>query len=112
MNLKKDDFIGREGLVAWQEKGFANQFVTLKVHDTVDADPIGGNPLYQNGELVGRCTSGGYGFRVGYSIALAMVKPELAEIGQTFEIDILGQRFTAEVIEESPFDPQNACLRA
>ena len=112
VNLKKDDFIGREGLVAWQEKGFANQFVTLKVHDTIDADPIGGNPLYQNGELVGRCTSGGYGFRVGYSIALAMVKPELAEIGQTFEIDILGQRFTAEVIEESPFDPQNACLRA
>ncbi len=112
VNLKKDDFIGRDGLVAWQEKGFANQFVTLKVHDTIDADPIGGNPLYQNGELVGRCTSGGYGFRVGYSIALAMVKPELADIGQTFEIDILGQRFTAEVIEESPFDPQNACLRA
>ena len=112
VNMQKDDFIGRDGLAAWQEKGFSNSFVTLKVHDTVDADPIGGNPIYQNGELVGRCTSGGYGFRVGYSIALAMVKPELAEIGQIFEIDILGQKFKAEIVEESPFDPNNECLRA
>ena len=112
VNMQKDDFIGRDGLAAWQEKGFSNSFVTLKVHDTVDADPIGGNPIYQNGELVGRCTSGGYGFRVGYSIALAMVKPELADIGQIFEIDILGQKFKAEIIEESPFDPNNECLRA
>ena len=112
VNMQKENFIGRDGLVAWQEKGFNNSFVTLKVHDTVDADPIGGNPIYQNGELVGRCTSGGYGFRVGYSIALAMVKPELADIGQIFEIDILGKRFKAEVIEESPFDPNNDCLRA
>ena len=112
VNMQKDDFIGRDGLAAWQEKGFNNSFVTLKVHDTVDADPIGGNPIYQNGELVGRCTSGGYGFRVGYSIALAMVKPELADIGQIFEIDILGKRFKAEIIEESPFDPNNDCLRA
>ena len=112
VNMQKENFIGRDGLAAWQEKGFNNSFVTLKVHDTVDADPIGGNPIYQNGELVGRCTSGGYGFRVGYSIALAMVKPELADIGQIFEIDILGTRFKAEVIEESPFDPNNDCLRA
>ena len=112
VNMQKDDFIGRDGLAAWQEQGFSNSFVTLKVHDTVYADPIGGNPIYQNGELVGRCTSGGYGFRVGYSIALAMVKPELAEIGQIFDIDILGQTFKAEVVEESPFDPNNDCLRA
>ena len=112
VNMQKENFIGRDGLAAWQEKGFNNSFVTLKVHDTVDADPIGGNPIYQNGELVGRCTSGGYGFRVGYSIALAMVKPELADIGQIFEIDILGTRFKAEVIDESPFDPNNDCLRA
>ena len=112
VNMQKENFIGRDGLAAWQEKGFNNSFATLKVHDTIDADPIGGNPIYQNGELVGRCTSGGYGFRVGYSIALAMVKPELADIGQIFEIDILGTRFKTEVIEESPFDPNNDCLRA
>ena len=109
---KNGDYIGREGLAAWEAKGVNNAFVTLKVHDTIDADPIGGNPIYQDGQLVGRCTSGGYGFRVGYSIALAMVKPELAEVGTMFDIDILGKSFKAEVVEESPFDPQNEHLRA
>ncbi|MGC6439643.1 MAG: aminomethyltransferase family protein, partial [Candidatus Puniceispirillaceae bacterium] len=112
VQMQKEDFIGRDGLAAWQEKGFTNSFVTLKIHDTEDADPIGGNPLYLNGELVGRATSGGYGFRVGYSMALAMLKPELAEIGTKVEIDILGKRYVAEVIEESPFDPNNDRLRA
>ena len=109
---KNGDYIGREGLAAWEAKGVNNAFVTLKVHDTIDADPIGGNPIYQDGQLVGRCTSGGYGFRVGYSIALAMVKPELADVGTMFDIDILGKSFKAEVVEESPFDPQNEHLRA
>jgi dimethylglycine dehydrogenase len=109
---KNGDYIGREGLATWEAKGADNAFVTLKVHDTTDADAIGGNPIYQNGTLVGRCTSGGFGFRLGYSIALAMVKPELAEIGAMFDIDILGQSYKAEIVEESPFDPQNTHLRA
>ena len=85
--------------------------MTLKVHDTTDADAIGGNPIYQNGELVGRCTSGGYGFRLGYSIALAMVQPSLASVGTMFDIDILGKSYKAEIVEESPFDPKNELLR-
>jgi dimethylglycine dehydrogenase len=41
--------------------------------------------------MVGRATSGGYGWRSGKSLALAMVRPDLAE---------------------SPFDPENARLKA
>ena len=109
---KNADFIGRAGLEAWEAKGADNAFVTLKVHDTDDADAIGGNPIYQGDKLVGRATSGGYGFRVDYSIALAMVKPALAEVGTMFEIDILGKKYKAEIVEESPFDPDNNHLRA
>ena len=75
VQLQKPDFIGREGLLAWQEKGFANSFVTLEIKDTADRDVIGGNPIYRDGELVGRATSGGYGFRLGKSLASAMVSP-------------------------------------
>ena len=111
VQMQKEDFIGRQGLLDWQQRGFGNAFVTLKVHDTKDADAIGGNPLYLDGKLVGRATSGGYGFRVGHSIALAMLKPELATEGTMIEIDILGSRYQAEVIAESPFDPDNSHLR-
>ena len=112
VQMQKESFIGRDGLADWQEKGFTNSFVTLEVKGTEDADALGGNPLYKDGKLVGRATSGGYGFRVKKSIALAMVSPELAEAGTVLEIDILGRRFDAVVIEESPFDPANEKLRA
>ena len=64
------------------------------------------------GELVGRATNGGYGWRVGKSLALAMVRPEHAAEGTELEIKILGKLHKATVIAESPFDPENAALRA
>ena len=109
---QKNDFLGRDGLILHREIGHHNQFVTLHVKETKDADAIGGNPIYFNGKLIGRATSGGYGFRVGFSIALAMVEPDYADIGTIVEIDILGKNYLAEVIEESPFDPENVKLRA
>ncbi|EHI49307.1 glycine cleavage system T protein (aminomethyltransferase) [SAR116 cluster alpha proteobacterium HIMB100] len=112
VQLQKPDFIGREGLLAWQEKGFANSFVTLEIKGTTDRDVIGGNPIYRDGQLVGRATSGGYGFRLGKSLALAMVSPDCSDLGTSLEIDILGDRFAAEIIEESPFDPANERLRS
>ena len=111
VHLQKPDFIGRSGLLAWQEKGFENSFVTLKVNGTTDRDVIGGNPIYKDSQLIGRATSGGYGFRLGKSLALAMVAPDCTDIGTALEIDILGDRFAAEIIKESPFDPANERLR-
>lgn len=108
----KGEFIGREGLLAWQEQGFNNSFVTLEVHGITDRDPLGNNPIRRNGELVGRSTSGNYGFRLEKSLALAMVKPDLAEPGTELEIEILGDRYEATVLEESPYDPKNERLRA
>ena len=87
--------------------------VTLEVHETTDADAIGGNPItLPDGEVIGRATAGGYGFRLNKSLALAMVRPELAAVGTELMIDILDQRLRATVLEESPYDPDNQRLRA
>ncbi|WP_026870507.1 GcvT family protein [Inquilinus limosus] len=108
----KGDFIGRDALVAWRERGFRNRFVTLEVLDVGDADARGNEPITRDGELVGRCTSGGYGWRLGKSLALAMVRPDLGGIGTELDVTILGKPHRAVVIEESPFDPNNERLRA
>jgi dimethylglycine dehydrogenase len=108
----KGDFIGRDALVRWRAHGFANQFVTLEVHDATDADALGNNPIYQDGKLVGRATGGNYGFRVGKSLALGMVRPEHADVGNELEMDILGDKHQVTVIPESPYDPQNRRLRS
>ena len=108
----KGPFIGRDALLAWQRRGFANSYVTLEVHGVTDTDARGSEPIYANGGLVGRTTSGGYGWRVGQSLALGMVPPALAVTGTDVEIEILGTRHRATVIPESPFDPENTRLKA
>lgn len=108
----KGDFIGRDALLEWKDKGFKNAFVTLEVHDTTDADALGNNPIFLNGEPVGRATGGGYGFRLRKSLALGMVRPDLAEVGTELEMDILGTLHKVTVIPESPYDPENEKLRA
>ena len=113
VHLNKGEFKGRQNLSQWQETGFANTMVTLEVHDTTDADAIGGNPIMlPDGEVIGRATSGGYGFRLGKSLALAMVRPDLAAVGTELMIDILDQRLRVTVLQESPYDPDNQRLRA
>jgi dimethylglycine dehydrogenase len=112
VSLKKPTFHGRDALLAWQERGGANTLVTMEVHGVTDADARGSEPIYHGDDIVGRVTSGGYGWRVGKSLALAMVRPDLAQIGAEFEIAILGVRHKATIIADSPFDPDNNALKS
>ena len=107
----KGKFLGRDALLTWQKAGARNQLVTLEVADVVDADVLGNNALMMNGDVVGRATGGGFGFRVQKSLALGMVPPELADLGTSLEIDILGKTYPATVVPDSPFDPKNERLR-
>ena len=108
----KGKFIGLEALNKWREKGFSNKLVTMEVHNITDADVLGNNPIYENGKVVGRATGGDFGFRLNKSIALGMIKPELATTGQKLKIDILGKMHDATILDESPYDPENKLLRA
>ena len=94
----KGSFIGLEALNKWREKGFDNKLVTLEVHNIEDADVLGNNPIYENGSVIGRATGGDYGFRLGKSIALGMVKPDLANVGQKLKVEILGKKHELSLI--------------
>jgi len=107
----KGDFLGRDALLAWQAAGHKNLLVTLEVKDVRDADALGNNALLKNGELIGRATGGGFGFRVNKSLALGMVRPDLAKPGTEMEIEILGKTYPAVAVPDSPFDPKNERLR-
>ncbi|MDC0233061.1 FAD-dependent oxidoreductase [Pelagibacteraceae bacterium] len=112
VHLNKGNFIGRDALVKWQQDGFDNKMVTLEVFDINDADALGNNAIYSNGEVVGRATGGSYGFRVKKSLAIAMIKPKYSKIGTELEMDILDKKHKVVVIEDSPYDPMNEKIRA
>ena len=84
----------------------------MEIHGVSDADVLGNNPIYENGSVIGRATGGDYGFRLNKSIALGMVKPEYAKVGQKLKIDILGKMHEVSIIEDSPYDSENKLLRA
>jgi len=108
----KGDFHGRNGLAEWKSRGFLYGFATLEVHGVTDADALGNNPIYLDGRVIGRATSGGYGHRIQKSLVLAMINPSNIKIGLKVKIDILGKKFDASIIEESPYDPENEKLKA
>ncbi len=76
-----------------------------------DADARGSEPVSRDGASLGRTTSGGFGWRTGKSLALAMVRPDCAAPGTELEIRVLGEAKRAVVIPDSPFDPENSALR-
>jgi dimethylglycine dehydrogenase len=84
----------------------------MKIQGTRDRDARGSEPISLGDKLVGRTTSGAYGWRLGESLALGMVAPEFSAVGTKFDISLLGERHRAVVIAKSPFDPSNERLRA
>jgi dimethylglycine dehydrogenase len=112
VDFDKGSFLGRDALVAWKGKGFENKLVTLEVKGVTDADARGSEPVMKDGAMIGRTTSGGYGWRMAKSLAIAMVKPEFSRIGEEVDLRILGEMRRAIVIPDSPYDPKNAALRA
>ena len=69
--------------------------------------------VWSGAEKVGEITSGGWGYRVERSIALGIVRTDLAEPGTTLDVEIYGDRRPAVVQPDAAlWDAENARLRA
>ncbi|PLS20044.1 GcvT family protein [Neptunicoccus cionae] len=109
---KPFDFTGRAAIQSEKQQGRKKAFVTLIV-DAGEADAPYMSTLWHDGQVVGETTSGDWGYRVNASVALGMVRADLAEPGTELEVEIYGERFKAVVQEDAPlWDPQNERLRA
>jgi len=108
---KPQDFPGKGALQNEKQQGSKKMFATLIV-DAGASDAPYMSTIWHEGKVVGETTSGDFGHRVGKSIALGMVRPDLAVAGTEVEVEIFGQRCKAVVQEDQPlWDPSNARLR-
>jgi glycine cleavage system aminomethyltransferase T/glycine/D-amino acid oxidase-like deaminating enzyme len=101
------DFDGSEALA---ERPVARRLRCITLNEP-RAVALGNEPVRVQGSVVGRVTSGGYGYIVQRSIAYAYLPPEV-EIGAHVEIDIFGEWVSGEVAPEPLYDPDGARLRA
>jgi dimethylglycine dehydrogenase len=109
---KPQGFTGKAALMAEKQQGVKKRFVMLIV-DAGDCDAPYMSCLWHDGQIVGETTSGAWGYRVGASVALGMVRTDLAVPGTELEVEIYGERVRAVVQEDRPlWDPENERLRA
>lgn len=106
------EFPGKAALLAEKQQGVKKRFVTLTVAAGA-ADAPYMSTLWHGGKVVGETTSGGWGYRVGKSIALGMLRADLAVPGTKVEVEIYGERFPATVEADEPlWDAKNERIKA
>jgi 4-methylaminobutanoate oxidase (formaldehyde-forming) len=108
VKLEKGEFIGREALL---ERTEPERRLACLVLDDPRAVALGSEPVRVGGELVGRVTSGGYGYTVERSIAYAYLPSSAAAPGTGVEVEIFGEWVAGSVAEEPLFDPKGERIR-
>ncbi len=110
------DFLNKDALLRVIDKPARETLVILALDEEAvaasGADATGGEPIFRDGQGIGRVTSGGYGYSVGQSLALGYVKAGTAAPGDRVEVMVLGRPHAAVILSEPPFDPAGARLRA
>jgi dimethylglycine dehydrogenase len=111
VKLDKGDFIGRDAAARVDANGPDRSLVFFSV-DADDADCIGDEPIWHDGEVVGWVTSGGYAHWSEMSMAMGYVPSRLADAESGFEIEVVGARRTASRLDEPVFDPTGSRMRS
>ena len=113
--FKKADFVGRDALLRQRDKPLARRLVMFTL-DHPDPLLLGDEPIYRDGALVGRITSGAYGHTLGRSVGMGYVAhPDGVDAAFVrtgrWELELAMERFPATAQLEPPYDPTSARVR-
>jgi len=115
VNFQKGNFVGREALLAQKETGIKRQLVTFILQNP---EPLiyQGEPVYRNGELVCEITHGAYAHMFSGAIGSGYLEnpdgiTDEWVLSGTYEIEVEGQRYSAQPYLQPPHDPQNTRVR-
>ncbi len=107
---KPGGFEGRDQLRAVKEAGVTRRLRAMVLDDPA-AVVLGSEPVRIGDRVVGRVTSGGYGYSVASSIAYGYLPAADAQPGTRVAIDLFGQWVGAEVVRDPLFDPASERVR-
>ncbi len=109
---KPGGFIGRDALVTQKAAGLRQRLVQFALDDP-DRLLYHNEPIWRDGELVGRITSGMYGHTVGASIGMGYVARPDRTIDKTwidagaYQIEVAGERVAARAQLQPFYDPKS-----
>jgi glycine cleavage system aminomethyltransferase T len=108
---QKASFIGKEALARIKQEGAKRKLAGVEITGESlgaynDGSMIDFYPVSRAGERVGQVTSACHSPRLAKNIGYAMVPIELAQLGTELEVDIVGDRREAVVVEMPFIDPK------
>jgi 4-methylaminobutanoate oxidase (formaldehyde-forming) len=113
---KPRGFVGREALCRQREAGVQRRLVALALEEK-DRLLYHNEPIWRDGELVGRITSGMFGHTLGSALALgyianrgAAVSDEWIAAGR-YEVEVAAERVAARVSQRAFYDPAGERVR-
>ena len=109
--VKSDkEFLNKDSYMRIKDNAPREVLSLLHLKDVKNADATGGEPVFlPDGTPAGRVTSGAYGYHVGKSLALAVLRN--AGPGTEVDVMVLGRPHRAVVLSQPPFDPDGVRLR-
>lgn len=111
VKLDKGEFIGRQALLRQKAEGIRRKLCCLTLADPL-AVALGGEPVSADGRVVGRVTSGGFGYSVAQSIAYAYLPVAHAGVGTPVTVELFGEPVEATVAAEPLWDPRGLRVRS
>jgi 4-methylaminobutanoate oxidase (formaldehyde-forming) len=111
VKLDKGNFVGRDALARIKAAGPTRKLCCLTLADP-SAIALGGEPLLDGERVLGRITSGGYGYTVRRSIAYGYLPVAHAAPGAVVEAQLFGERYPATVMKEPLYDPKNSTIKS
>ena len=114
--FKKEGFVGRDALLRQRDRPLARRLVMFTLDDP---EPLllGDEPIWRDGVLVGRITSGACGHTLGRSVGTGYVThadgvdAPFLRAGR-WELEIATERVPATAQLEPPYDPTSARVRS
>ena len=107
---KEADWIGKAPAMAEKAAGPKRKLCAFIV-DAKDADVVAYEPIWVGADVVGFCSSGGYSHWTKQSVAMGFVPTELIQPGLEVEIEILGERCKARMVDGPLWDADSARMR-
>lgn len=96
---KPGGFVGSDALREAARAGLTRRLCCLALDDPLSV-VLGGEPVSVDGAVVGRVTSGGYGYTVRRSIAYAYLPVSSAAAGTAVSIDLFGEPASGQVVTQ------------
>ncbi|MBX2839092.1 MAG: FAD-dependent oxidoreductase [Gammaproteobacteria bacterium] len=103
------DFVGKDATLEIKKQGIDRRLVTLSIDTPIDVSTD--EAILHNGKAVGYVSSGGYSHTFNRSLAMGYVQLEHTQPDTILEVEILGEKRIATVLDKPLYDPDGIRMR-